>query len=123
MSDLEREERAFSLLQWIPYCLLAQYDEELGMLGHYTSAQAERSGIALDEFDKKHPFKTSDELTAFRELERLGVYGSKDFFSPSKAKNGHYTRRLKQHSDDTGKPQGSQRAFKQARSTRKHGPL
>ena len=53
--------------------------------------QTERSDRALDAWEEEHPFKSSDELTAFRELERLGVYTDADFYSPSKAKNGHYT--------------------------------
>ena len=52
----------------------------LRLLGYYSKTQAERSNRALDAWDEQHPFKCSDELAAFRELERLGVYTPADFF-------------------------------------------
>ena len=123
MTNPDIEERSFDLLQWIPYCLPAEYDDDLALIGYYSKTQAERSNHALDAWEKEHPFKASDELTAFRELERLGVYTDADFYSPSKAKDGHYTNRIKQLRDDTREPQGSSGAFKQARQSRKHRPL
>ncbi len=123
MTNPDAEERAFDLLQWNPYSLPTEYDDDLALLGYYSKTQAERSNRALDAWDEQHPYKCSDELAAFRELERLGAYTPADFFSPSKAKNGHYTERLKQLRDSSRKPQGPQRASKQARSIRKHRPL
>ena len=123
MTKSNAEERAFDLLQWNPYSLPAEYNDEQALLGLYSKLQKERSDRALDAWDEQHPYKCSDELAAFRELERLGVYTPADFFSPSKAKNGHYTERLKQLRDSSRKPQGSQRASKQARPIRKHRPL
>ena len=123
MTNPDAEERAFDLLQWNPFSLPTEYDDDLALLGYYSRTQAERSNNALDAWDEQHPYKCSDELAAFRELERLGVYTPADFFSPSKAKNGHYTERLKQFRDSSRKPQGSQRASKQARPIRKHRPL
>ena len=123
MTNPDAEERAFDLLQWNPFSLPTEYDDDLALLGYYSRTQAERSNSALDAWDEQHPYKCSDELAAFRELERLGVYTPADFFSPSKAKNGHYTERLKQFRDSSRKPQGSQRASKQARPIRKHRPL
>ena len=123
MTNPDAEERAFDLLQWNPYSLPAEYNDEQALLGLYSKLQKERSDRALDAWDEQHPYKCSDELAAFRELERLGVYTPADFFSPSKAKNGHYTERLKQLRDSSRKPQGSQRASKQARPIRKHRPL
>ena len=123
MTNPDAEERAFDLLQWNPYSLPTEYDDDLALLGYYSKTQAERSNRALDAWDEQHPYKCSDELAAFRELERLGVYTPADLFSPSKAKNGHYTERLKQLRDSSRKPQGSQRAAQQARRIRKHRPL
>ena len=123
MTDSDAEERAFDLLQWNPYSLPAEYNDESALLGLYSKLQKERSDRALDAWDEQHPYKCSDELAAFRELERLGVYTPAVYFSPSKAKNGHYTERLKQLRDTSRKPQGSQRASKQARPIRKHRPL
>jgi len=97
VTDLNAEERAFDLLQWVPYCLPSQYDEEQAMLGYYSKTQKDRSNRAIDAWDADHPYKSSDELEAFKELERLGVYTQADFYSPSKAKDGHYAQRLREH--------------------------
>lgn len=91
------EERAYFLLQWVPYSLQAEFDEELAVTEHYSKLQKQRSNQALNAFDKEHQYECSDELTAFRELERLGVFSQSDFFSPSKAKDAFYSKRLKQH--------------------------
>ena len=123
MTNQDPEERAFDLLQWNPYSLPAEYNDESALLGLYSKLQKERSDRELDAWDEQHPYKCSDELAAFRELERLGVYTPADFFSPSKAKNGHYTKRLKQLRANTGKSQGPSRATQQPRPIRKHRPL
>ena len=123
MTNYDREERSFELLQWIPYSLPAEYSDDLALIGYYSKTQTERSDRALDAWEQEHPSKSSDELTAFRELERLGVYTDKDFFSPHKAKDGHYTRRIKHLRDDSREPQGSPGVIRQARQTRKHRPL
>lgn len=105
------EERAFSLLQWVPYTLAAEFDEDLAAQGYYTKLQCQRSDQALKAFDKEHQYECSDQLSAFRELERLGVFSQSDFFSPSQAKNGFYTKRLKEHhapiSSRDSKPEGT----------------
>lgn len=91
------EERAHFLLQWVPFSLAAEFDEDLAAEECYSKSQRQRSDQALDAFDKEHQYECSDQLTAFRELERLGVFSQADFFSPTKAKDGYYTQRLKQH--------------------------
>ena len=106
MTDLNTEECAFDLLQWVPYCLPSQYDEEEAMLGYYSKTQKERSDHAIDAWDDDHPYKSSDELEAFKQLERLGVYTQADFFSPSKAKDGHYAQRLREHRTATASANG-----------------
>lgn len=97
MTDLNAEERAFDLLQWVPYSLPSDYDEDEAMCGKYSVMQKERSDAALDAWDLKHPYESSEELTAFRELERLGVYTDDDYFSPSLASDAFYRKTLKQH--------------------------
>ena len=74
MTDLNAEEQAFDLLQWVPYSLPSEYDEDEAMCGKYSAMQRQRSDAALKVWDQKHPYESSDELTAFRELQRLGVY-------------------------------------------------
>jgi len=122
MPDLDAERRAFALLQWVPYSLPAQFDYELAAQGHYTRLQQQRGNAALDDFDKQHPAERSTELQAFYELERLGVYTQSDFFSPTKAKDGYYARRLKLHLS-TRKPDRAPTAARPHRRTRLHRPL
>lgn len=93
----EKEQRAFNLLQWNPYSLPTDFNWELAALGHYTKLQTERSDKALDEFDSINERQASEELAAFHELERLGVYTQADYFSPSQAQNGFYAKTLKDH--------------------------
>ena len=95
MTDLNQEQRAYDLLQWVPYSLPGFFDDDLAVIGFYTEAQAQKSDAALKAWDDDHPFVSSSELTAFKELERLGVYSNSDFYSPSKAKDGAYSEQLK----------------------------
>jgi len=122
MLDLDAQRRAFALLQWVPYSLPSEFDYELAVQGHYTRLQRERSDAALDVSDKEHPYVRSTELQAFYELERLGVYTQSDFFSPPKAKDGYYARRLKLHLS-TRKPDRAPTAARPHRRTRLHRPL
>ena len=97
MIDFEKEKRAYDMLKFVAYSFPAEFDWELAALGVYSKAQKERSDKALDEFDKENPYESSQELTAFRELERLGVYTQNDFYSPTKATNEFYTKRLREY--------------------------
>tara|TARA_R100000315_G_C5206338_1_gene121976 strand:+ start:642 stop:1073 length:432 start_codon:yes stop_codon:yes gene_type:complete len=97
VTNYDKEEIAFELLQWIPYCLPAEYDDDLAIVGYYSRTQKQRSDQAIDEWDKQHPYESSDELKAFKELERLGVYSPSDFYSPSKAQDCVYSKQLKNH--------------------------
>jgi hypothetical protein len=123
VTNYDDQEAAFELLQWVPYSLPAEYDDQLALVGYYSRTQKERSDRAIDDWEKQHPYESSDELKAFKELERLGVYSQFDLYSPTKAKDGHYTRRIKQLRDDTGEPERSSGATKPARPIRKHRPL
>jgi len=82
---IDKEERAYLLLQWASRAPLAPFDEGLAESGFYTSVQRQRSDLALDAWDKEHPYEQGQELKAFLELERKGVYTQSDFFSPDKA--------------------------------------
>ena len=93
MESLMPDERAYELLKWQALAPLSEFDEAYP----YATVQRKRSDAALDAWDKEHPFETSSELAAFRELERLGVFTQSDFYSPSKAANGYYTQRLNEH--------------------------
>ena len=104
MIDYDKEHQAWELLQWQIWSLPGEFDEDLAAKGYYTDLQRKRSDQALDAWDAEHPQQTSPELEAFKELERLGVYGQHTWFSPSKAKDGFYTRRLKQHQERRSKP-------------------
>ena len=95
MTDLNQEQRAYDLLQWVPYSLPGFFDDDLAVIGFYTETQAQKSDAALKAWDDDHPFVSSSELTAFKELERLGVYSDSNFYSPSKAKDGAYSEQLK----------------------------
>ena len=95
MTDLSQEQRAYDLLQWVPYSLPGFFDDDLAVIGFYTETQAQKSDAALKAWDDDHPFVSSSELTAFKELERLGVYSDSDFYSPSRAKDGAYSEQLK----------------------------
>ena len=94
---LDREERAWKLLQWGSPAPLAEFDEALAAQGFYTRVQRERSDKALDAFDqdKREPPGLS-ELDAFRILEAQGVFSQNDYYSPSKAADGFYSKLLKQ---------------------------
>ena len=96
MTDLNQEQRAYDLLQWVPYSLPGFFDDDLAVVGHYTEVQTQKSDAALKAWDDDHPLVSSSELTAFKELERLSVYSDSDFYSPSKAKDGAYSEQLKQ---------------------------
>ncbi len=93
---LEDERRAFEMLCFNPYSLPTEFGWELAALGHYSKLQKERSDLALNAFDKEHPYESSSELQAFRELERMGIYSPNDFYSPEDAKERQlYTKTLK----------------------------
>ena len=95
MTDLNQEHRAYDLLQWAPYSLPGFFDDDLAVVGYYTEIQTQKSDAALKAWDDEHPFVSSSELMAFKELERQGVYSESDFYSPLKAKDGAYSEQLK----------------------------
>jgi hypothetical protein len=121
MPDIERERRAWQLLQWVPYSLPAKFDEDLALQGHYTKLQRQRSDFALDQWDATHQTPTSPELAAFLELEAKGVYNQSNFYLPSKAKDGYYSNRLKQFNEQATRlkrPSGSTTANRRTRRRR-----
>ena len=87
------EEQAYELLRWQALGPLQKFDSSFP----YSKTWKESSDRALDEWDKKHPYESSPELAAFRELERRGVFSQSDFYSPSKAADGYYTKRLRRY--------------------------
>lgn len=97
MADFEKEWRAHQMLLWNPYSFPNDFDSEFAASGAYTKAQRYRSGIALDAWDKAHEQTKSSELEAFKALEMIGQLTQSDYYSPTKAKDGYYTRRLREH--------------------------
>ena len=118
MADIEKEKRAYEMLKWVPYSFPADFNMELALLGVYSKAQKERSDKALDEDDKANPFQSSPELSAFRELEKLGVYTQKDYFSPQKASDGFYTKRLREYRNNAGLVRESKKVKRRFRKSR-----
>ena len=51
-TEWEQEERAFFLLQWVPYSLPVEFDEDLAAQRYYTKLWRQRSDAALDELQK-----------------------------------------------------------------------
>ena len=86
------EQRAYELLKWQSLGPLQKFDSSYP----YLKTWKLYSDRALDATDKQDPYESSSELAAFRELERKGVFNQSDFYSPSKAADGYYTKRLKQ---------------------------
>ena len=82
MTKNDEERRAYELLQWVPYGLPAEFDDGLAQAGYYSKIQRQRSDEALDAFDAAHPYETSPELAAFRELERLRIHPAHTLSSP-----------------------------------------
>ena len=60
MTKNDEERRAYELLQWVPYGLPAEFDDELAQAGYYSKIQRQRSDAALDAFDAAHPYQTGD---------------------------------------------------------------
>ena len=106
---MDSNERAYELLKWQALAPLSEFDETYS----YAKVWQEHSDAALDAWDKQHPYETSAELAAFRELERLGVFTQSDFYSSTKASDGYYGRRLaefkagtRDKADPVGSPRG-----------------
>ena len=105
---LDREERAYALLQWGATAPLAPFDGELADQGFYTAAQQERSDLAVKAWEQAHPADSGSELEAFKELERLGKITQADFYSPSKAAQGIYRSTLKSYRNDLRKDRAAE---------------
>ena len=56
MTDLHQEQRAYDLLQWVPYSLPGFFDDDLAVIGQYTEVQTQKSDAALKAWDDDHPF-------------------------------------------------------------------
>ena len=119
----EQQLRAHALLQWVPFSLPADFDVELADEGYYTKLQRQRSSKALDDWDRNHPYIKSDEMAAFHELERIGIYTQNNFFSPSRAKHGYYTKRLKEHTSTARQPSGASGTVRAPRKVRRRSHL
>ena len=116
--DLDKERRAYEMLRWVPYSFPADFNMELALLGVYSKAQKKRSDDAIAEFEKNNPYETSPELAAFHKLEKLGRFTQSDYYSPTKAQEGYYTRELKRFTRDRNRSAG-RRKQKRLRGNKK----
>ena len=101
---LEKEYRAWAMLQWSPGSSDEPFLEEKAQRRFYSQAQAFKSDQAIQQFDELRDLRDQSmtELDCFRELERLGVLSQADFYLPSNADNSVYSKRLKEHRNATG---------------------
>lgn len=74
-------QRSYELLKWQALAPLAEYDESFD----YFSIWKQSSDKALGQWEKDHPKPPSQELAAFRELQRLKAIPKDEFYSPTKA--------------------------------------
>ena len=116
--DLDKERRAYEMLRWVPYSFPADFNMELALLGVYSKAQKKRSDDAIAEFEKNNPYETSPELAAFHKLEKLGRFTQSDYYLPTKAQEGYYTRELKRFTRDRNRSAG-RRKQKRLRGNKK----
>ena len=118
MIDFEKEKRAYEMLRWVPYSFPEDFDWEKAALGLYSKFQKERSDKALDQWEKEHPYSSSDEIKSFRELKILKVYGENTNYSPQKGSDGFYTKRLAEYNENAGR---STRKGRQIKKSRRNG--
>ena len=95
----DAEWNAWQMLAWASPAGIAPFDEELASQGWYSAIFREHSDQGLAEIKEK---PQSSELAAFKRLEELGVLTQNDFYSPSKAANGFYTRLLASQETTSG---------------------
>ncbi len=111
---MNSNERAYDLLVWQTVLEPAPYDE----MTDYHATWRERSDQALDDWDKDHPHESGKELSAFRELERMGHYSHTDYYSPTKAKDDYYTAQLAGLKNGSIEPSGRIRRAEASRKIR-----
>lgn len=114
---MSSDERAYELLKWQALAPLSEFDEDYP----YADIQRKRSDAALDVWEQDHRYEQSDELKAFHTLESMGVFTQSDFFSPTKAKDGYYLKRLREHVNNrAGRRTGGDSKPRRATTTRRY---
>ena len=103
-SLLEKEYRAWAMLQWSPGSSDEPFLEDKAQRRFYSQAWTFKSDQAIQQFDELNGFRdqSMSELDCFKELERLGILSQADFYLPSNADKSVYSKRLKEHRNATG---------------------
>ena len=94
--EREAEWSAWSMLAWASPAGIAPFDEDLAAQGWYSAIYRQRSDQGLAEIDAQEKTQ-SVEVSAFQELNRLGVLTENDYFLPSEASNAVYSTKLDSH--------------------------
>ena len=95
VSPREREPEwvAWSMLAWASPAGIAPFDEDLAASGWYSAVYRHHSDRGLAEIDAQEKTQAV-EVSAFKELNRLGVLTENDYFLPSEASNAVYSTKL-----------------------------
>ena len=123
--NLTKEKAAFEMLKWAHshdrvISEHASFDPHLAESGFYTTQQKKRSDAAFDKWEEDHPFISSPELAASRELQKLDPLDPTFNYSPTKAKDSFYTRELKRRTIRSNPPgQSPQRSIAKRKKTRR----
>ena len=89
----DAEWRAWELLRFASLLPSAPFDEELAASGWYSAVYRHHSDRGLAEIDAQEKTQAV-EVSAFKELNRLGVLTENDYFLPSEASNAVYSTKL-----------------------------
>ena len=87
---------AWEMLAWASPAGIAPFDEDLAAQGWYSAIYRQRSDQGLAEIDAQEKTQAV-EVSAFQELNRLGVLTESDYFLPSEASNAVYSTKLDSH--------------------------
>ena len=87
---------AWEMLAWASPAGIAPFDEDLAAQGWYSAIYRQRSDQGLAEIDAQEKTQAV-EVSAFQELNRLGVLTENDYFLPSEASNAVYSTKLDDH--------------------------
>ena len=90
------EWRAWEQLRFASLLPSAPFDEELAASGWYSAVYRHHSDKGLAEIDAQEKTQAV-EVSAFKELNRLGVLTENDYFLPSEASNAVYSAKLDSH--------------------------
>ena len=108
---------AWEMLAWASPAGIAPFDEDLAAQGWYSAIYRQRSDQGLAEIDAQEKTQAV-EVSAFQELNRLGVLTENDYFLPSEASNAVYSTKLDSHLAGRSAP----KAFRSTERRATRGP-